>query len=76
MELLLPSFQGLENVRIQIFTLSFRKVQDTTYPNVSGSTRLTLQLTDISGKPLANGLYYVVVTANGKRWVLRLLILG
>ncbi len=64
------------SVRIQVFTLSFRKVGDETVPSVpAGSSVLTVPMTASDGKPLSNGLYYLVVTANGKRWVLKLLIL-
>jgi hypothetical protein len=65
------------NVRIQIFTVSFRKVVDETVTSVpAGTSKLPVPLVDREGKPLANGLYYVVVTINGKRSVLKLLILG
>jgi hypothetical protein len=65
------------NVRIQIFTVSFRKVVDETIPSVpAGTSKLPVALVDREGRPLANGLYYVVVTVNGKRSVLKLLILG
>jgi hypothetical protein len=65
------------NVRIQVFTVSFRKVLDKTVPNIpAGVQDLTFPLVDKDGTALADGLYYVVVTANGKRWILKLLILG
>lgn len=74
---LLLNLSSSGNVRIQIFTVAFREVQDETIPDVpAGTARLPVSLVDREGKPLANGLYYVVVTANGKRWVLKLLILG
>jgi hypothetical protein len=64
-------------VHIQIFTVAFRKVVDETLPDVpAGTSRVPVPLVDRDGKPLANGLYYVVITANGKHWVLKLLILG
>lgn len=64
------------NVRVQIFTVSFRKVFDQTYPNLAeGIHNLSIPLVDREGTPLANGLYYVVVTVNGQRTILKLLIL-
>ncbi len=64
------------NVRVQIFTLSFRKVFDQTYSNLSaGVDDLPVSLVHSEGHPLANGLYYVVVTVNGQRTLLKLLIL-
>jgi hypothetical protein len=65
------------NVRIQIFTVAFREVEDETIPNLpAGTSKVSVPLVDREGKPLADGLYYVVITANGKRSVLKLLILG
>ena len=64
-------------MRIQIFTVAFREVQNETIPNLpAGTSKVPVPLVDREGKPLANGLYYVLITANGKRWVLKLLILG
>jgi hypothetical protein len=63
------------NVHVQIFTLSFREVLDINLPASAGIDKLDIPLKDKDGHPLANGLYYVVVTANGKRTVLKLLIL-
>ncbi len=74
---LLLNLASPSNVRIQIFTVAFREVQDETIANVpAGTAKLPVPLVDREGKPLANGLYYAVITANGKRWVLKLLILG
>jgi len=63
------------NVHVQIFTLSFREALNITLPEPAGTDKLDILLRDKAGKPLANGLYYVLVTANGKRTVLKLLIL-
>jgi hypothetical protein len=70
-----PAHQGTADVRIEIFTLGFRKVQDHTYLNVPDGTSVVVELKDRSGNPLANGLYYVVVTVNGQRSIAKLLIL-
>jgi hypothetical protein len=74
---LVVNLASTANVRVQIFTTAFRKVVDETIPDVpAGTSKLPVTLVDREGRPLANGLYYVVITANGKHWVLKLLILG
>ena len=61
---------------IEIFTLAFRKVNEITLSNVqAGLTDLGLPLTDKEGNPLANGLYYVVVTTKSGRYTGKLLVL-
>jgi hypothetical protein len=55
--------------------LAFRKVQDKTYPPMPSGTAITLTLTGKSGNPLANGVYYVVVTVDGHRSIGKLLVL-
>jgi len=74
---LVLNLDAQSDVRVQIYTLAFRKVEDKTVPHVpAGLSNLPIPLVDRWGKTLANGLYYLVVTANGKRWVLKLLIFG
>jgi hypothetical protein len=70
-----PLYNGIMNVRIEVFTLAFRKAQDMTYPTLPSGMAVTLSLTDRSGNPLANGVYYVVVTVNGRRSIGKLLVL-
>jgi O-glycosyl hydrolase len=70
-----PSYTGISNVRVEIYTLAFRKVQDHTYDSVPSGTALTVPLTGRSGNYLANGVYYVVVTVNGQRTIGKLLVL-
>jgi hypothetical protein len=74
-EIMPSSYTGISNVRIEIYTISFRKVQDQTYDSIPSGTPLTLNLTGRGGAPLANGLYYVVVTTKAGRAVGKLLIL-
>jgi hypothetical protein len=63
-------------IGIQIFTSAFRKVNETKLMQVpAGVTDFSLNLADRWGKPLANGLYYVVVTVDGKRMIGKLVIL-
>jgi hypothetical protein len=63
-------------IRISLYTAAFRKVNETTLgPLPAGTTKVTLNLTDRFGTPLANGLYYVVVHVNGQRFTTKLLVL-
>jgi hypothetical protein len=73
--LLPPAYVGSQNVRVEIFTLSFRKVLDKTFPNVPSGTPINLPLADSFGHPLANGLYYAVVTVGGEHSIGKLLVL-
>jgi hypothetical protein len=74
-KILPPSYNGISNVRVGIYTLAFRKVQDTTFDSVPSGTAVTISLTGRGGNPLANGLYYVVVTINGHRSTGKLLVI-
>ena len=63
-------------VQMRIFTTSFRKVADQTYPDLpAGPQKLELDLKDSRGNPLADGLYYVVVKAPTRSDTTKLLIL-
>ncbi len=70
-----PAYAGLENIRLEVFSLAFRKVLDHTYPNWPNGQPIPLTLTANSGNTLANGVYYVVLTLEGKRYIGKLLVL-
>jgi hypothetical protein len=70
-----PAYSGNADVRVEIFTISFRKVQGKTFENIPSGVSVQIDLTDRWGSPLANGIYYVVVTVNGHRSVAKLLVL-
>lgn len=72
--LMLPTTVA-ENVEVEIFTLSFRKVQDHIYPQVTPGSAITLPLTNSWGNALANGLYYVVAVTPQKKSISKLLVL-
>jgi hypothetical protein len=74
-QVLPPPYTGAANVRVEIFTLAFRKAQDTTFDSVPSGTAVSVSLTGRDGKPLANGIYYVVVTVNGQRSTGKLLVI-
>lgn len=62
-------------VKVGYFTLAFRKVNEIDYPDVAARSLVTLPLTDQTGKPLANGLYYIVIHTNQGRSILKLLVI-
>jgi hypothetical protein len=74
-QVLPPLYAGVSKVRVEVYTLSFRKVQDTTYPSLASGKAVTLSLTGKGGNPLANGIYYVVVTTDYGRAIGKMLIL-
>jgi hypothetical protein len=71
---ILPPLTKVSDVKVQIFTLAFRKANETTFPQVPPGVSVTITLTDYWNKPLANGLYYVVVITDEGRTVSKLLI--
>ena len=70
-----PAYLGVSNVKVRMFTLAFRKVQENTYLQVPAGTDVPINLMDKWGKPLASGLYYVVVNTSQGRTIAKLLIL-
>jgi hypothetical protein len=69
----LPS--GVTSVDIKVFTLAFRKVQEIQPGQYVPGTTVPLPMTDSGGAPLANGLYYLVVTTNQGTTTVKWLIL-
>ena len=63
------------DVKVQIFTTAFRKVQEKNYPNQPVGVPVAIALTDRGGVPLASGLYYVVITWPQGRSIQKLLLL-
>jgi hypothetical protein len=72
---LLLSLSQASDVRVQIFTIAFRKVLDEPFQQLPVKANIKLDLKDNWGTPLASGLYYVVVTTHQERSVSKLLIL-
>ncbi len=69
------AYTGTADVKVQIFTTAFRKVQEKPYPSLPyGPIKIYMQ--DDWGTPLASGLYYVVITVNShQRSIAKLLLL-
>jgi hypothetical protein len=73
---ILPApYAAVSGVRVEVFTVAFRKVVDETFQPVPSGTPLSLALTDRGGNRLSNGLYYVVVTTRGGKALGKLLVL-
>lgn len=66
---------GNVSVKISIYTLVFRKVREESLGGVIASSGIVLNLADQWGNPLANGLYYLVIEAEGNRWTEKLMVL-
>jgi hypothetical protein len=74
-----PACVGATSVRVQIYTLAFRKVYDKAFKWISSEPVLISNpdgnMVDTWGNPLASGLYYVVTTHSCSRTVGKMLIL-
>jgi hypothetical protein len=70
----IPGRTGASDIKVQIFTLAFRLVQQEVFREIPVGTDIQIALKDKWGHPLASGLYYVVVTIDGKRTIGKLLI--
>jgi hypothetical protein len=66
---------GLSEVKVEMFTLAFRKVLSLPVIHLNPGQDLPLPLQDSWGGNLSDGIYYVAVTVNGKRSIAKLLIL-
>lgn len=63
-------------VNLKLFTTAFRKIQEINDTAAApGDYPITLSLLDKWGTPLANGLYYVVVSTGQERFISKLLVL-
>jgi hypothetical protein len=71
----LPEYAGVADISVKVFTTAFRMVNSFTVSHQAGGADVSLPLTDRGGRPLANGLYYVMVTTPEGRSILKLLIL-
>lgn len=72
--MLLPVSKATAEVKVQLFTTAFRKVQEKDFASIPNG-RMTLYMEDTWGNPLASGLYYVVVVEEGRRFMTKLLLL-
>jgi hypothetical protein len=70
-----PGLSSSSTVKVELFTVAFRKVNELTFSQVPAGGTVSIPLTDKKGTPLASGLYYVVVTTDQGRTILKLLVL-
>jgi len=66
---------GVSDVKVTLYSSAFRSLNSLSCSNVAPGTVLDIPLTDRNGNPLANGVYYLVVQAQGKRWIVKLMVL-
>ncbi len=66
---------GTSDVKLQVYTLSMRKIRDLTVPQVPKGVEVSLDLVDKANTSLSNGLYYIVVTTDRGRSIHKLLVL-
>ena len=66
---------GTSDGKIQLFTTAFRKVLDIPLHAQNGGTDYSFELKDQKGNLLASGLYYLVLTNNQGRQILKLIVL-
>jgi hypothetical protein len=71
----IPGRTGTADITVQIFTVAFRLVQQQIFPEEPLGADVKIDLKDKNGKPLASGLYYVVVSIDGKKTVGKLLLM-
>jgi hypothetical protein len=62
------------DVTVEIFTVSYRKISGKTLKNIAPGTPVLISPISGGAAP-ANGIYYVVVEAQGNKWAKNLLIL-
>jgi hypothetical protein len=72
---LLPPLSAGTDLHIEVFTLAFRKVEDSTLQLGSAGENVSWSFTDGQGKTLANGIYYLVLSGGGHHWNLKVLVL-
>jgi hypothetical protein len=69
------SLQGLEDVKVKIFTVTGRRVRNTNFYGVpTGVNELQLVLEDDWGCPLANGLYFFQIQAGSDKTIYKLIV--
>jgi hypothetical protein len=72
--LLVPVVAGTD-LRLEWFTLAFRKVGGLEVHLSSAGGSVLLDLVDKQGRPLANGIYYLVASGGDRHWVVKLMVL-
>ena len=63
------------DVNVRIFTTAFRKILERDFLDQPVGVPVSVTLDDREGKPLASGLYYVVVTTRQGKSIGKLLLI-
>ena len=71
----IPGQDDVSDIKLQLYTVAYRKVFEQVIPQVLPGSDLVLNMTDNWNHPLANGLYYVVITTDQGQTTLKLLVL-
>jgi len=66
---------GPFDVRVRVYTVSFRKVMDLSFPQAFPGRGIAMPLTDPIGATLGNGLYYVIADTPQGQYRVKWLIL-
>jgi hypothetical protein len=66
---------SVSDVRVRVFTVSLREVIDIKYEDVAPAGYVLIPPVANDGSALANGIYYIEITAGKNRWTMHLLIL-
>jgi hypothetical protein len=72
--IVMPGRTQSSDVTVKIYTVAFRLVQQQAFAQVPAGAEITVEMKDRTGKPLASGLYYVVVNTDGLRYIAKLII--
>jgi hypothetical protein len=71
----IPGRRQASDVSVKVYTVAFRLVREQPSQNVPAGRDVTVELKDKTGKPLASGLYYVVVTVDGNTLTAKMMVL-
>jgi hypothetical protein len=66
---------GFNSAEVKVFTVAFRKIQDQSFNPVPSDGVLTLELTDVWGNRMANGVYYLQIAAGRNKWIKKMLVI-
>jgi hypothetical protein len=65
----------ISDVRIQIYTVAFRKISDKIYKDVIPGSPISMEIVAANGNKFASGVFYVEIIAQDRHWTSHLLII-
>jgi hypothetical protein len=66
---------SVSDIKIEIYTVSFRKIREFTFTNVIPGNTIALGSISDNGNRLASGIYYIEVFAEKNHWATHLLLI-